>query len=49
LLGNVEIPSDIGGVIYIDYNKAGGWHLRLATEIQAAGIVVDLNRAAYKQ
>jgi predicted nucleotide-binding protein len=48
LLEKVEIPSDIDGVIYIDYDKGGGRHLPLANEIQAAGIEVDLNRAVYK-
>ena len=41
----VEIPSDIHGVVYILYDAAGGWRLKLASEIRAAGLPVDMNRA----
>jgi len=41
----VEIPSDIHGVLYVPYDAANGWRLRLANEIRAAGIAVDMNRA----
>ena len=39
----VEIPSDLSGVLYVPFDAAGAWKLRLATEIKAAGIGVDLN------
>jgi predicted nucleotide-binding protein len=41
----VEIPSDIHGVLYVQYETGNGWRLKLAHEIRAAGITVDLNRA----
>ena len=41
----VEIPSDIHGVLYVPFDTANGWRLRLANEIRAAGINVDMNRA----
>lgn len=41
----VEIPSDIHGVLYVAYDGGNGWRLKLANEIRAAGIAVDLNRA----
>jgi predicted nucleotide-binding protein len=41
----VEIPSDIHGVLYVPYDEGGGWRLKLANEIRAAGISVDMNRA----
>lgn len=41
----VEIPSDLAGVLYVPFDAAGAWRLRLASEIKAAGIEVDLNRA----
>jgi len=41
----VEIPSDIHGVLYVPYDAANGWRLKLAHEIRAAGITVDLNLA----
>ena len=41
----VEIPSDIHGVLYVSYDAAGGWRLKLASEIRAAGLPVDMNLA----
>lgn len=39
----VEIPSDIKGVLYIDLSK-GDWEYRLAKEMKAAGLPVDMNK-----
>lgn len=43
--GDVEIPSDYSGVVYIPYDDYGGWQARLIGEFQAAGLDVDANRA----
>ena len=43
--GDVEIPSDYDGVIYIPLDDAGGWKMKLVKELQDAGIDVDANRA----
>jgi len=43
--GNVEIPSDFLGVLYIDIDAAGAWRLTLAKELKVAGLKVDLNEA----
>lgn len=43
--GNVELPSDIHGVLWVALDDAGAWRLRLAREIKAIGIDVDLNSA----
>ncbi len=43
--GNVEIPSDYAGVLYIPLDDAGGWKMRLITELKTAGYNVDANRA----
>jgi predicted nucleotide-binding protein len=37
-----ERPSDIHGVLYIALDA--NWELRLAKEIKAAGLPVDLNK-----
>jgi predicted nucleotide-binding protein len=42
-LEGVDLPSDIHGVLYVPYDAGGGWRLKLAAEIKAAGINVDLN------
>ena len=39
----VEIPSDINGVLYEKYDKAGNWKMKILKELQAVGIFVDLN------
>ena len=42
--GEVEIPSDFSGVLWIGMDAAGAWQLKLAREIKAAGFSIDLNR-----
>ncbi len=41
---NVEIPSDIQGVIYTPMDKAGAWRVALARELKAAGIPLDYTK-----
>jgi predicted nucleotide-binding protein len=43
--GEIELPSDYMGVIYIPLDRSGGWRLHLAKELKAAGFSVDMNRA----
>lgn len=43
--GGVEIPSDYAGVLYEEFDSKGMWRFRLAAEIKASGIDVDLNKA----
>jgi predicted nucleotide-binding protein len=43
--GDVELPSDFLGVLYIDIDSAGAWRLTLAKELKVAGLKVDLNDA----
>lgn len=43
--GEVEIPSDYHGVLYIEMDDAGAWKLPLAREIKQAGIEIDMNKA----
>jgi predicted nucleotide-binding protein len=38
----VEIPSDYQGVLYVELDSAGGWAMKLAQELSAAGIPIDL-------
>jgi len=40
----VEYPGDLSGVVYIDRDKNGAWKLKVAKEMQAAGLDVDLNK-----
>jgi len=42
--GNLELPSDLHGVIYVPMDDGGGWKTSLAQEMRAAGLEFDLNR-----
>ena len=42
--GDVEIPSDYDGVVYIPLDDAGGWKIELVKELKGVGIDVDANR-----
>ncbi len=42
--GNVEIPSDVDGVIYVPYDDHGAWRMALAKELKESGLAVDMNK-----
>ena len=42
--GDVEIPSDYHGVIYLSMDDADGWRFKFARELQAAGYEADANK-----
>lgn len=42
--GNVEMPSDLYGVIYTELDPADGWKVKLVKEMKAAGLVFDANK-----
>lgn len=42
--GDVELPSDIEGLVYVPVDEAGAWQFTLAREINAAGIDIDVNK-----
>lgn len=44
LVEQLEQPSDLRGLAYHRYDKDGGWKLKLAKELQAAGIAVDFSK-----
>jgi len=43
--GDLELPSDIFGVVWTPLDAGGGWKVSLARELQAAGFEVDWNKA----
>lgn len=43
--GDVEMPSDVFGLIYESMDKNDGWKMRLARELKAAGFAIDMNKA----
>ena len=42
--GDIEIPTDISGIVYIGVDGGGAWKFALAKEIKAAGYNIDLNK-----
>jgi predicted nucleotide-binding protein len=42
---DVELPSDVQGLLYIALDTANGWQLQLAKEMKEAGLPIDMNRA----
>ena len=40
----VEMPSDLHGLVYIEYDPAGSWKHLVAKEINSAGIKVDFSK-----
>jgi len=43
--GDIEIPSDYDGVLYVPLDERGAWRLAVAREMKVAGLDVDLNNA----
>lgn len=42
--GDVELPNDISGLVYIAMDGAGAWRFQVAKELRTAGFAVDLNK-----
>jgi predicted nucleotide-binding protein len=40
----VELPSDLGGLVYVLMDDGGAWRFKLADELHAAGIDINFNR-----
>lgn len=42
--GDVELPNDISGVVYIQMDNADSWKYTIAKEMKASGYDVDMNK-----
>ncbi len=42
--GEIEIPTDISGILYIEVDNNDAWKMMLAKEIKGAGYNIDLNK-----
>ncbi|MEF3073882.1 nucleotide-binding protein [Methylobacter sp. Wu1] len=42
--GDIEIPNDISGVVYIPLDSHCAWHLAVAKELRNAGYSIDMNK-----
>ncbi len=43
LAKGVEVPSDYAGVVYVELDESGAWKTKVAKEMRAADLDVDLN------
>src|SRR5579872_1115011 len=43
--GELEIPSDFHGVLYVPFDALDGWKQALGRELEAAGFVIDWTKA----
>jgi predicted nucleotide-binding protein len=43
--GDVEIPSDMTGVVYVPFDNSDGWKQSLGRELEAAGFEIDWGKA----
>lgn len=46
--GDIEIPSDLHGILYENYDSAGAWKIKLCKELIAVGIYVDIGNVTSK-
>lgn len=44
LKGDIEIPTDYVGTVYVRWDDAGAWKMSLAKELDAAGYDIDFNK-----
>jgi len=42
--GEVEIPNDFSGVVYVPLDDYGAWQVTVAKELRSAGYEVDMNK-----
>jgi predicted nucleotide-binding protein len=41
--GNVELPTDVSGFVYVQFDEGGAWKNALLGELRAAGYQIDAN------
>lgn len=42
--GDIEVPSDISGIIYTPFDENNAWQVLVAKELRSAGYKVDMNK-----
>lgn len=41
--GDIEIPNDLSGIVYVTMDQHGAWRIALAKEMRSAGYEIDMN------
>lgn len=42
--GDIEVPNDISGVVYVNMDDDDSWHLKIAKELRSSGYDIDMNK-----
>lgn len=42
--GDIEVPGDLSGVVYVTMDKEGAWKMKLGKNMKSAGLSVDMNK-----
>lgn len=42
--GDVEIPNDLSGIVYVPLDEYDGWHNKIIKELQGAGYILDYSK-----
>lgn len=42
--GDLEVPNDISGVVYLKMDEEDSWHFKIAKELKSSGYEIDMNR-----
>jgi predicted nucleotide-binding protein len=46
-VGDLDLPSDILGIVWTPFDATGGWKMALAKELEAAGYSIDWRKVAH--
>lgn len=46
--GNIEIPSDLSGILYENFDDAGSWKIKILKEMQEVGIKCNIEKVVQK-
>ena len=47
LKGEIEIPNDISGIVYVNMDEEDAWNLKIARELKRAGYAINLEALLY--
>lgn len=42
--GDIELPNDISGVVYVAMDDSNAWHFKVAKELKSSGYDIDMNK-----
>ena len=46
--GNIDIPSDLQGILYENYDTEGNWRMKILKEMKAFGVEINVDKVLEK-